>query len=88
MERTIWNEFDVNDFLYHLESIQYYEDEMEEEKNDTRLKARATERRNSHIRSLQKKIRLLKGTDFTAALDLVKEMFPSRQNELTGIQNF
>lgn len=88
MERTIWNEFDVNDFLFHLESIQYYEEEMEEEKDDARLKARATERRDSHIRSLQKKVRLLKGTDFTAALDLVKEMFPGRQQEISGICNF
>lgn len=88
MGRTIWQEFDVNDFLYHLESIKYYENEMEEEKDDIRLKSRAKERRDHHIRFLRRKIRLLKGTDFTAALDLVKEMFPGRQQEISGICNF
>ena len=87
MERTIWQEFDVNDFLYHLSSIQYYEEEMEEEKN-TRFGPKAKELRDRHINSLKKIIRKLKGTDFTAALDLVKEMFPGRQNDLTGIYNF
>ena len=87
MSRTIWQEFDVNDFLYHLESIRFYEDEMVEEK-DSRFGIKAKELRDRHIRSLKKKLLFLKGTDFTAALDLVKEMFPGRQYELTGFYNF
>jgi len=81
--RSITRDLDVNRVLFCIEMIQFYEEEMAEDKN-TAVKVL----RDKKINALKRDLMFLKGTDFTAALELIKETFPGRQLELTGIQNF
>ena len=82
--RSIMKDLDVNDVLFDIEMIQFYEEEIAENPNNNAAKTL----RDRKINALKRDLKHLKGTDFTAALDLVKETFPGRQHELTGIYNF
>jgi hypothetical protein len=82
--RSIIQDLDIDDVLFDIEMIQFYEEEMAENPDNTTAKTL----RDRKISAMKRTLKFLKGTDFTAALDLIKETFPGRQHELTGIYNF
>ena len=82
--RSIMKDLDVNDVLFDIEMIQFYEEEIAENPHNNAAKTL----RDRKINALKRDLKHLEGTDFTAALDLIRETFPGRQHELTGIYNF